>query len=74
MIEVSAYKYIDEGILRNPMNGMPLDTYCGKPFEGYCMVYFDDGSQMIFKTGINPEGERTWWAEGNKPKKEFCFV
>jgi len=74
MIEVTAYKFIDEGILRDPINGIPLDEYCGNPFEGHCMIYFDDGSQMIFATGINSDGDRFWFAEGNKPAKEWEFA
>ena len=74
MLEITAYKFISEGIFRDTQNGIPLDEYCGAPFQGYCMIYFDDGSQMIFDTGINQDGERYWFAEGNNPKKEYVFI
>ena len=69
MIEVSAYKFMSEGIFRNTQNSMPINN-----FTGNCMVYFDDGAQMIFETGINEDGERYWFANGNNPKKEYRFI
>lgn len=70
MIEISAYQHIGEQVIRNAQTGNPLEN-----FQGYCMVYFQgDATQLIFKTWIDPDGARSWMAEGNNPAKQFKFV
>ena len=70
MIKVGACKFIDGEKFLNPVSGADMpDDYAGN-----CLVWFVDGSKMIFHTGINQWGERYWTAVGNNPRKEYMFV
>ncbi len=69
MIKVSGFKYRNKDTFYDAISGQEI-----KNFEGYCMVSFDDGPEMIFKTWFDDSGERNWFAEGNNPKKDHCFI
>jgi len=70
MLLISSFVLIGESVICDAMTGQELPS----DYAGYCMVYFDDGSQSIFETGINSAGERFWWAIGNNPAMEYQFV
>ena len=70
MLKITAFKYRDNETFYGALSGQPLEN-----FDGYAMIYFPDGVQMIFKTGIDNEyNERYFTAIGNKPKIDYIFA
>lgn len=68
-IEITAFKLRNDPNFYDAMSGHQLpDNYAG-----YCQVGLSDTTTAIFKTGINEYSERYWIADGNNPKKDFCF-
>jgi len=65
-ILVTAFTFSGSGIFNDPITGGELP----KNFEGFCEVYskHPQPAPYIFRTGIDPIGERYWQAIGDKDK------
>ena len=68
MLKVTAFKFRDREEFRGALTGQVIEN-----FDGYAMIYFPDGVEMIFKTGLE-NGERYFTAIGNKPKIDYVFA
>jgi len=69
MIKVSAFSFSGDKKFYHWRTGAEM-----LDFAGHAMIYFLDGEKMIFKTGLTKYGDRFWLAEGNKPKKGWCYA
>ena len=69
-LKVGAFNFMGQGGFYGAMSGCRLSN----DYKGYCQVLFKGAAPMIFYTGINEYGERSWFAEGNNPKKDIIFV